>query len=233
MQALGVILEDELPIGRDVVVDPARRLEAREVEAAEPADQRREGARERLRLAREIEKDESLPRLERHPVQRVVAFLEPSDLAHVRRADQLAVDGVGPGVVGALDRFGETPLGLLTQPRAAVAAHVVEGTRRAVPAPDHYHAFARDRAEHIVAGLGDLGGPARADPAAREDALLLFRMDLPRRVVAAGERALPLLIRLGGFDECAHSNVRIHSRPSGCQVRARLKPRLGTAGKPA
>src|SRR5947208_2911793 len=105
-------MEEELQIGSDVVVDPERRLEAREVEAAEPADQRREGARERLRLAREIEKDESLPRLERHPVQGVVAFLEPSDLAHVRRADQLAVDGVGPGVVGALDRFGESPIGL-------------------------------------------------------------------------------------------------------------------------
>ena len=49
-----------------------------------------------------------------------------------------------------------------------------------------------------------VGRAADADPARREDALLLLRVDLLRRVVAAGERALALLIGCGGFDEAGH-----------------------------
>jgi len=126
VQAFGVILEDQLPVGRDVVVDPARGPQGGEVEAAEPPGDRREGLCERLGGPREVDENEALPGLERYGMERVIALVEPLDLAHVGRADQLPVDGVGPGVIGALDRFREPTARLLAQPGAAVAAYVVE-----------------------------------------------------------------------------------------------------------
>src|SRR2546430_6662413 len=146
-------------------------------------------------------------------MERVIALVEPLDLAHVGRADQLPVDGVGPGVIGALDRFREPPARLLAQPGAAVAAHVVKRAQGAVPPPDHDHALARDGAQHVVAGCGDLGRTPDADPARREDALLLLRVDLGRGVVAAGERALALLVGFAGFDERTHEKNAM-DRPS-------------------
>src|SRR5216117_629818 len=137
-------------------------------------------------------------------MQRVVSLVEARHLVHVGRADQLPVDRVGPCVVGALDRLGEAAARLLAQSGAAVAAHVVERAQGAVPTAHDDHALARDGAEHVLAGIGDFGGATLAHPALGEDALLLFRVDLGRRVVVAGQRALALPVRFGGFDEAGH-----------------------------
>ena len=59
-------------------------------------------------------------------VQRVVLLAEVRHFVHVRRADQPAVEIVGPGVIRTLDAAGERPARLGAQPRAAVPADVVE-----------------------------------------------------------------------------------------------------------
>src|SRR2546422_11634678 len=65
-------------------------------------------------------------------------------------------------------------------------------------------ALAAHGADHVVPRLGELGDAADADPTPREDTLPLFGPNLGRVVVAPGQRALALLIRLGGFDERRH-----------------------------
>src|SRR5947208_15667794 len=151
-------------------------------------------------------------------MERVRALVEPLDLTHVGCADELPVDRVGPGVVGALDRFREPAARLLAQPRAAVAAHVVKRAQGAVPPPDHDHALARDGAQHVVAGRGDVGRAADADPARREDALLLLRVDLGRGAVTAADRAPGLLPGFAGFAARAHISARLSARPSRTQL---------------
>src|SRR5256885_14510820 len=89
----------------------------------------------RSRLAGEVQEQEPFPRGDGHGVERVVALVEALYVAHVRRADQGAVERVGPGVIGALDRLGEAPPRLLAQPGAPVAADVVERPHDAVLSP--------------------------------------------------------------------------------------------------
>src|SRR5206468_2723777 len=110
-------------------------------------------------------------------VERVVPLVEARDLVHVRRADQGPIERVRPRVVGALDRLGEAPVLRLAQPGAAVAAHIIEGPHYAVLAAHHDDALAADGAERVVPGLGELGGAADANPAAREYAFPLFGPD--------------------------------------------------------
>src|SRR5437879_9910961 len=59
MEAFGEILEDELPVGADVVVDTGAGAEPLDVEPAEPALERGARARERLGVARQIGEEAS------------------------------------------------------------------------------------------------------------------------------------------------------------------------------
>src|SRR3954466_5774923 len=58
--ALGVVLEQELPVGFHLVFDRSRHREAGQVESAEPAEQPLEGLDKRLRLLGEVDEQESL-----------------------------------------------------------------------------------------------------------------------------------------------------------------------------
>ena len=204
MEAFGIILEHELPVGADSVVDAGAGAESLDVESAEAALDRGERARERLGVARQIDEQESLPRRERDGVQRIVPLVEARHLAHVRRADQRAVERVRPGVVGTLDRFGQAAARAVAQPGAAVTAHIVEGAHRAVLPAHQDDALPRDRADHVLPGRAQLGGAPDAHPPPREDPLLLLGVDPGVHVVAARQRALSLLVGLGGLDEGGH-----------------------------
>src|SRR5206468_6704390 len=107
----------------------------------------------------------------------------------------------------ALDRLGEASALRLAQPSAAVAAHIVERAHGAVLTAHDNDALAAHGADHVVPRLGELRGAADRDPTPREDTLPLFGPNLGRVVVAPGQRALALLIRLGGFDERRHRAV--------------------------
>src|SRR2546428_7465923 len=114
----------------------------------------------------------------------------------------------------------------LAQPGAAVAAHIIERAHRAVLTPHDHDALAAHGSDRVVPRLRELGGAADADPASREDALPLFGPDLGCVVVAPGQGALTLLIRLGGFDERRHWCLRVgraaperHSPTLGAELR--------------
>src|SRR2546430_2295986 len=204
MQALRVVLEDQLPVRAHVVVDASAGAQRRDVEPREPADERRERLGERLGVRREVDHEEPLPLGERRGAERVVLLVEAFHLAHVGGADELAVEGVGPGVVGALDRLGQAAAPLLAQPRPPVAADVVMRPQRAALVAQHDHALARDLGEEVVPGLGELRGAAHAHPAASEDPLRLLREDLGRRVVPSRQGARALPVHLGGLEKGGH-----------------------------
>src|SRR2546422_9416536 len=168
------------------------------------ADQRSEGLRERLRILREREEQESLPLLQRDGVEGVVPLVEACDLVHMRRADQLPLGGVGPRVVGALDGLGEPPARRFAQPRAAMATHVVERACRTAPVPQDDDALARDVPQEVVPRLRDLLGAAGAEPARPEQPLDLLGVDLGRRVVPPRQGAGALAVALDGLEEGRH-----------------------------
>src|SRR4029077_119452 len=108
-------------------------------------------------------------------------------VAHVRRAQQPAVQAIGPAVVRTLDRAGQPARRLLAKPRAAVAADVEERVKT-VPLAHHDQALARHLRQEVVARPRQLLRPAHADPAPREDALRFFRVERLGGVVGPGER---------------------------------------------
>ena len=84
---------------------------------------------------------------------------------------QAAVEAVGPGVVGALDRA--ALLRLVHEDGAAVAAHVQEGAQLALAVEHHDQRQAADlRGEH-AAGAVELAGVTHVLPGAPEDGVLL------------------------------------------------------------
>ena len=64
---LGIILEQQLPVGPDVVLDGPRHCEIGEVEPAEAADQRLIRFAERLRIFRQIDEQEAFPGIRSKP----------------------------------------------------------------------------------------------------------------------------------------------------------------------
>jgi hypothetical protein len=105
VQALVVVVNQDLPVGLHLghraVADPQRRqVEARQRQRGEVLICQR--LLERHRIGVEVDEQEALPDrdLDRPQAQAVAVDLV---LAHVGRSDQAAFEGVGPGVVGALD----------------------------------------------------------------------------------------------------------------------------------
>ena len=85
---------------------------------------------ERLGVRVEVEKDVAVPLVCGHAVQRVVLAVEVRHLVHVRRADQPAVEVVGPRMIRALDAARKDTLDFGAQLRAAMPAYVVERVHR-------------------------------------------------------------------------------------------------------
>jgi len=109
-------------------------------------------------------------------------------LRQVRRCDELAVETVGPRVVGALERSLDLAALLRAQARAAMAADVQEGPDATVlgatddhALPAHLHGLER-------AGLVQVGRADGAEPHLLEDPLLFQGEDHGVRVGGARQR---------------------------------------------
>src|SRR5262249_31728688 len=142
---------------------------------------------------------------------------------HRGGAEEAAVEGVGPGVVGALDRAGEPPAGLLAEQGPAVAADVVEGPHRAGAVAQDDDALRVDGPDEEVAGPGDLLLAPRAEPGSQEDPLLLLAEDLRRGIEAAGQRPRAAGADLRRLEEPIHRPIP--GRPPGMPS----EPSLGRA----
>ncbi len=143
------------------------------------------------RLAAEIDEDQSADHGRANLDQSEAATVEVLDGVHVRGRDEAPVEIVGPGVVGALDPPADGPLGLLDQPRAAMAADVQERPRDVVGAAEREDAARSDLAHQPATGLDDRRCVTEADPAA-EQVLGLPGEDRRVREGGRGQHRCPL-----------------------------------------
>src|SRR5262249_28497066 len=127
------VLDDQLPVGGEVIGDPtdtphlieAVRAELRP-EVSQMLDQPGAGLRE-------AHEDEALPTLAAHRGQPPVRPIEPRAVLHAGRAEEAPVWPIGPGMVRADD--GATAAVTVEEPGAPVPAGVGEGTHLTVRVP--------------------------------------------------------------------------------------------------
>ena len=188
VQALVVVLDDQLPVGFDVVNDalaPAQVFHPPCAELCGKCSQLRRQAAAAFgsRLMNTCPAQVSAATR----LQRVVVLAEVRHFVHVRRADQASVEVVGPRVIWALDAAAENAIGLGAEPSPAMTADVVERVhaRRAARDDD---ALAEQLADDEPSGPIDLFLPSRVNPHAREQPIHLAIEEAAIDVVLGWER---------------------------------------------
>ena len=188
MVALPEVLDEELPVGRDVVLDPVRPAQGLEPVPLEVGPEPPELRPERQRVLRQIEPHEPAPHGDVDGVQGEVRLPEVRDPHHVGRSLQVAVEAVGPRVVRARDPVtGEPAAGRLAEHGASVPAHVVEGVDLSGLVAHDDDALAGHVAEGVLPRLRPLLEPPGAEPHPVEEPLPLALVDRGIDVVAALE----------------------------------------------
>ena len=140
--ALEIIVDVDLPVAIDDVVAALDGLQAFELEAAGLFGNFAEIGRERLGVLIEIDEDELLPDFERQRDHAHGAAVEELDAFNIRRADQTAIERVGPAMIAATkDIFAAA---VLRDGAGAVAADVAEGAERAFFVPHNDDRFTSD-----------------------------------------------------------------------------------------
>jgi hypothetical protein len=152
--ALAVVVEEELPVGLDLVDRLVDRLQLLDPPVLELALERRQRLRERHRFGGETHEQEAPPLGEGRRLEAVVRLLEARNVLHVRRRLERAVEAVGPGVVRALQAALHLAVRLGAQAGAAMAAEVVVGVDLPGGVADHHDALAVDLEEEVAAGSG-------------------------------------------------------------------------------
>jgi hypothetical protein len=188
--ALAIVLEDDLPVRLDHVVDAVRDLALLERVRRHLRRDRLDGIREIGRVVGEVHEDQAGDVVERHRKQPELGAVD-LELA-LRRRDQLAVEIVGPAVIGADELAGMAML-VVADARAAMAAEIVEGADLAVLAAHHDDHLRADPPGEVVAALWDRAGVAGEQPAAVEDVAQVRLEHLGRGVEGALERAAPIV----------------------------------------
>src|SRR5262245_54841702 len=130
VQALRVVLENQLPVGSHIVRRPITGNEVRQAEPREAADEWRPRNFQGRGLLVDVDEQESFPLGYRGGVQRIIELAEAGDLLHVGRGKQAAIDGVRPSIIGALDRLAEMAGRFTAEAGAAMSADVEMGSER-------------------------------------------------------------------------------------------------------
>ena len=240
--ALEIVVDDGLPVGLDLVGQPAGELQPIDLGAV-AAHLRLEPlglAGQRRRLGVEVDEHEPGDLLELDLLEAELRGIEAGHLLAAARGPQAAVGVERPGVVGTGDDgLGAAAADQLVRP---VRADVVERPELSVLAADHEQALVGELELVVGAGFGHLAGMARKAPAAVEDRRFLALVDPGLDVVAGMERIRPLRVGmkpvLGRRFE--HLNVRHIARllsPDRLLVRGRpaqaAPPRnRGSASRP-
>jgi hypothetical protein len=181
VQALGVVLDDRLPVRGDVVVDPGAPPQLRVAVGVQVLGERADVFGQRRGRARDVAEQQAAEPLGAHWAQAVAAGVELLELLSVRGVAQAAVEAVGPRVVRTLEAA-DGALARGDEPGAAVAADVVEAA-----ALEEQQALAGDPGGEEAAAAGDRARVADAHPAAEEQVLGLPRGDVLVDVCAGGE----------------------------------------------
>ena len=184
---LRVILEDQLPVGAHVILNPPGRAEARQIPVAKLPGQRREDLVQRWRLLRQTNEDKAFPQLQPYGMQRIISLIEAGDGIHVRCPNQSAVKRIGPGVIWTLDRRA-MPARLLAQPRPSVAANIVKSTHCALLIAHHDEALTRHLLNEVIPRPGELALVPHAHPVPGKDLRLFLRENFWRNKVTLRQR---------------------------------------------
>ena len=195
VKALGVVLEHELPVGSHVVDDPVPHGEPRQAVATDPFAHRRPYGFERLGVARDVHEQEPFRFRESRGVKWIGPLVEAVDLLHPGRADQIPVEGIGPSVVGALDRSRQMTGRLAADSGPTVAADIEECAEHSLGVAEHDDRLLGDVAEEIVARPFEPRGAPDAIPSAGEDPIPLLRQNRRRGVEVSWKRAGALPVR--------------------------------------
>jgi hypothetical protein len=168
-------------------------------------------------VGRQGDEDVPVPDVRLHPVERVVFLPEVRHLLHVRRADQAAVQSVGPGVVRALNAAGELARGVGAQPGAAMAADVVERLHGAGRAARDDQALAEHLSNEELTRRLDLFEPPGANPVPREQPIHLDPEAGFVDVEHGRQRGRAVrhdIARLDGDVSVGHGNTEVRSQKS-------------------
>src|SRR5271154_850381 len=115
-------------------------------------------------MRRGIDENVAVPKMGVKFVERVLGTLEGFSMIHMRRAEQAAIQPVGPAVVRALNPAREITLRGGTQARTPVPADVIKSFCAARIAAKHDNTFAGDLAQEIIARVGNAVRASGADP---------------------------------------------------------------------
>ena len=173
VQALRIIVDDQLPVGGDVVDDPTPQPELLHSPGSEPVVQPIELVLERIRLLREIQENVPVPEVHRDSLERVILHAEIGHAVHVRRGDKPTVQVISPGMIGTLNRGGERSRSPLAEPGTSVPADVMKRLDLVALASDEDDALPADLTDDEIAPVRDLLGSAGVEPHPEEEPLQL------------------------------------------------------------
>src|SRR4051812_46270801 len=102
------------------------------------------------------------------------------------RANQPAIDAIGPGVIRALDGLGELPGAFTADSRSTMATHIEEGTQLSIAPTNDDDRLVSDIAHDEGPRARHRAHAADAVPHARKELCPLFIENRGRCVVLAG-----------------------------------------------
>ena len=191
VQALLVVLDDDLPVGRDLGNGAHADAQVGQTEALEPDELLAvlyDPGLERRGFLGQADEHEALPHVRRHRPQRQRVLVDVV-VAEVRCGDESAVECVRPRVVRAHERALRAVAALVAQARATMAADVGERVEDAVEVAGDQDALAGD-VDHRAIASGQRVGAHRHEPPTVEEPLSLDLVDRVGCVVGTGEGAV-------------------------------------------
>ena len=213
VQALVVILPEDFPVALDSLREHMTDHEIIERPCIHSIQGQIELPLERRRIAGQTHEHEAAPLEHSDAIERIVGDIETLSMCLRGGAQQLALQVVHPGVIGANNGAGaQRPGALATQLRAPVTASIVEGLQAARVVPHHQ--------DFLIADLKGLKGALRrelaratdVDPVAVPDALQLSlvpqRIEISLRRQTFGEL---------GETGVARRAIRGARHPSSCR----------------
>ena len=134
----------------------------------------------------------------------MLSFIKPFDLVHVRSAEQLAVEAIGPGVIRTLDRLAQLAGLFLAEPCPAVAADIVKSTQLSLLITQNDQTFTGNLLDHTGAGFRQLTLVPHTQSLSGKNALLFLRKDLGRNEVTLRQSLGAGGKSVGSFAKCGH-----------------------------
>src|SRR5437016_3133732 len=118
VQALRIILDNELPVGFQTIDTPLHHLQFFHSPRTKFLIESRKVFGEGNRPVRKIDEDMAIPNGGSHSIQRIVGLAKAFDFLHVRSGGQSAIEPVSPAMISALDASAERAGPLFAQQRA-------------------------------------------------------------------------------------------------------------------